>query len=159
MFILGEKFWSKVNKTNNCWNWIGGKSSKGYGRLRIGKSFFSPHRMVMNCVDSKIDVCHKCDNPSCVNPEHLFLGTRSDNMMDASRKGKLIRPKIYKTSKERRKAGWARYYKKHGKELQERRKLKRKIGESSNGRINDFESFHLCSNRSSPARVVSLKEK
>lgn len=128
MFTLDEKFWSKVNKTETCWIWIGGKSSKGYGRLRIGSKFFSPHRIVMKCVDSSIDVCHKCDNPSCVNPDHLFIGTRKDNMQDASKKGRLTREKLYANKKERSKVQWARYYKKHRKKLLEKRKLKRNLG-------------------------------
>lgn len=114
MFKLDDRFWSKVNKTESCWIWTGGKSNTGYGRFKIQGKLYSPHRLVIDCVDSKIDVCHSCDNPSCVNPEHLFMGTRKENMIDASVKGRLIsKQKIYSSKKERRSASNRRYYIKH----------------------------------------------
>lgn len=93
---------SKTKKTNTCWIWLGAKNPKGYGRIKINKKLYSPHRIMFELFYGKIlgvyDVCHKCDNPSCINPDHLFLGTRSDNMKDAYNKGRLkileyIRPK------------------------------------------------------------------
>ncbi len=85
-----EMFWRNVNKTNGCWNWTGGKSS-GYGWL--SKERIRTHRYSYILANGNIPdglfVCHKCDNKLCVRPDHLFLGTRSDNMQDASKKGRL----------------------------------------------------------------------
>lgn len=78
---------------NGCWNWTGAKAS-GYGRIKRNRKFFLVHRLVyqVQYPDAQIkamDVCHHCDNRACCNPEHLFLGTRRDNMIDCSNKGRL----------------------------------------------------------------------
>ncbi len=88
-----DRFWSKVEKSEDCWNWTGAKSSFGHGRFKIDGKLYSPHRLVYEWKYGKIPkdmmICHHCDNPSCVKLEHLFLGTRSDNMKDAYRKGRI----------------------------------------------------------------------
>jgi hypothetical protein len=77
---------------NGCWNWIGATAS-GYGRFKQNGKLYSAHREMYSMtfgsdgMDGK-QVCHKCDNPKCCNPEHLFLGTRSENMLDCVRKGR-----------------------------------------------------------------------
>lgn len=85
-------FWEKVDKSCECWNWIGGKFSNGYGMVRYNRKNFSAHRlsyaMAYGEVPSGKIVCHKCDNPSCVNPSHLFVGTYRDNIQDMIRKGR-----------------------------------------------------------------------
>jgi hypothetical protein len=87
-----ERFWNKVDKSNGCWVWTGGKSNKGYGRFKVKGSLVSSHRFSWELKHGKIPegllICHHCDNPSCVRPDHLFLGTYSDNKIDADKKGR-----------------------------------------------------------------------
>jgi uncharacterized cupin superfamily protein len=86
MVTLPERFWSKVEKTDDCWNWIGAKYRKGYGMLRVDGKCVAAHRMMLGFPQGQ--VLHHCDNPSCVNPDHLYVGTRSDNMNDMYRRGR-----------------------------------------------------------------------
>lgn len=88
-----KRFWEKVEKTDGCWNWIGAKSKAGYGQIRAdGKCQYAHRAMWEKSHLLKIPegfyICHRCDNPGCVNPEHLFLGTPKDNRQDSVRKGR-----------------------------------------------------------------------
>ena len=78
-----DKFWSKVDKTDSCWNWMGYKN-KGYGRFRLDKNLVLSHRFAYELVKGKIptnkQIDHLCKNPSCVNPEHLEAVTQQENM-------------------------------------------------------------------------------
>jgi len=89
---LGEKFWSKVNKTADCWLWIGAVSVNGYGTLNTGKATQQAHRVSWQLhngpIPKDLQVCHRCDIRNCVRPDHLFLGTATDNMQDMVRKGR-----------------------------------------------------------------------
>lgn len=80
---------------NNCWNWKGSKHRQGYGNVRFRKSTFLAHRLswiiFKGEIEDNLKVCHSCDNPSCVNPEHLFLGTQKDNVRDAISKNRMIK--------------------------------------------------------------------
>ena len=87
-----SKFKSLIKKTKTCWLWLGYTSKSGYGRFSIKGNQFYAHRIAYEIFIDKIptgfQVCHKCDIPNCVNPEHLFLGTQRDNMEDMKTKGR-----------------------------------------------------------------------
>ena len=91
-----ESFWSQVVKTDRCWNWTGNKHSKGYGQYKMPGLSYRVHRASWQLANGPIPtgkhVLHKCDNPSCVNPDHLFLGDHFDNMRDMTVKGRLRIP-------------------------------------------------------------------
>lgn len=95
------RFWEKVDKTPTCWIWRGTKVRSGYGQHRLDVTVaIAAHRFSYELHYGKITghvagdpelelcVCHTCDNPSCVNPEHLFVGTDKDNIHDMIRKGR-----------------------------------------------------------------------
>ena len=91
---IARRFFSKI-EFKTCWIWKGAKDDKGYGILS-SKHGGNPHkahriswRIFFGPIPRGMNVCHRCDVPACVRPEHLFLGTQKDNMQDASRKGRL----------------------------------------------------------------------
>lgn len=92
---INDRFWSKVIISDGCWEWSGGKDTNGYGRISLpgkGNGSIGAHRysaiVHFGMFDKRLLVLHKCDNRSCVNPNHLFLGTEKDNMLDMVAKGR-----------------------------------------------------------------------
>lgn len=90
-----ERFWCRVQKTDGCWLWTGKPTSDGYGCLKINDQAIRAHSYSYMLHKGEIPeglfVCHDCpggDNPLCVNPDHLFLGTAQDNMTDRDAKGR-----------------------------------------------------------------------
>lgn len=84
----------KINEETGCWEWTGATIKKGYGVIRVGKRhLLYVHRVMLELIlgrplEAKERSLHRCDNPPCGNPEHLFVGTTADNNRDADRKGR-----------------------------------------------------------------------
>lgn len=94
---LEDRFWSKVNKTDDCWLWTASTYKSGYGHFRrkindkwtMYKSHRFSYELANRCeIPKNLFVLHKCDVPACVNPDHLYLGTHADNMRDMREKGR-----------------------------------------------------------------------
>lgn len=100
MAINQDTFWRHVDRSGDCWVWTASRNRRGYGRMHslrenghreIVQSHRASWEMTYGPIPSGSYVLHHCDNPPCVRPDHLFIGSQFDNMRDAARKGRLTR--------------------------------------------------------------------
>lgn len=100
-----DRFWDRVDRSGGadaCWPWTGGLTYTGYGQLRLSPvgdvlrgrkttAHRTAWRLTFGEITEGLSVCHRCDNPRCANPAHLWLGTHAENLADMSRKGRAAR--------------------------------------------------------------------
>lgn len=94
IITLKTRFWAKVDRTDlfDCWLWTATRIQQGYGHFYIAGRLDLAHRvayeLTIGPIPAGLCVLHHCDNPPCVNPAHLWLGTKADNMADCRAKGR-----------------------------------------------------------------------
>ncbi len=101
--LVKDRFWSKVDKTGDCWEWTAGKFNNGYGSFCMNGSDIGAHRasIMLSGIDipAGMQVLHHCDNPGCVRQSHLFIGTAADNIKDMIAKDRHARGRMFKDTK------------------------------------------------------------
>jgi hypothetical protein len=92
---VAERFWGKVDRSagpDSCWPWLGARNAQGYGRVSVNRRNRQAHRVAFELAGGTLDrgqvACHRCDNPPCCNPTHVFAGTHGDNSADMVAKGR-----------------------------------------------------------------------
>ena len=84
-----ERFWHYVRQEGSCWEWVGGKYPNGYGRLNVDGNMEYAHRVSYRIhkgeIPEGLEIRHQCHNRKCVNPDHLLVGTHTENMQDSVR--------------------------------------------------------------------------
>jgi|SRR5579883_2888759 len=87
---LSQRLWSRIARGDGCWEWQGAKTAFGYGKLGVRGKYLDAHRLVYEMtygpVPDGLWVLHRCDNPGCCRPDHLYLGTPGDNAQDRTRR-------------------------------------------------------------------------
>ena len=98
-----EQFWSQVEKTESCWLWVGGRIPSGYGMVWDGSKQIGAHRWIwqelLGELPAGTQVHHRCDNPPCVKPSHLFVGSVADNNADKMAKFRYVKGNDHPKSK------------------------------------------------------------
>lgn len=94
---VDERFWAKVEKTVGCWLWSGAKTKAGYGQINVDGVPIYAHRLSWEMnhgrkIPHGMQVCHRCDTPACVRPDHLQIWTQMDNVRDCINKGRARHP-------------------------------------------------------------------
>jgi hypothetical protein len=97
--FLDERIWPRTDRTGECWEWQGARTKAGYGLIKLGPRHslnLYVHRLVFEAFNGRIPegafICHRCDNPQCCRPEHLFLGDAKINNRDKASKGRAKGP-------------------------------------------------------------------
>lgn len=93
--VAHHRFWKKAIKHGKCWEWSGSRKKGGYGEVRYNGKTSLAHRVAFilssgRKIPKGMCVMHTCDNPPCINPSHLLLGTMKQNMLDRDKKGRRI---------------------------------------------------------------------
>lgn len=95
-FARNTPFWDRLDTSTDCWTWKGYRKSGGYGYMKFAGKPTHAHRvawiLTFGEIPESLIVCHRCDNPPCCNPAHLFLGTDYDNVSDCISKGRFALP-------------------------------------------------------------------
>ena len=90
--LLELRLLNKISQTESCWLWMAARDKNGYGKLKLDGRMAMAHRMAYTVwvgeIPPKRLVLHTCDTPACINPDHLFVGTHTDNARDRRRKGR-----------------------------------------------------------------------
>ena len=98
---ISARFWEKIDRSGDCWEWTGAKNRAGYGRFGVRRYNMIATRVMMmfkvGMYDRRLVVRHTCDNPGCVNPDHLLLGTHQNNSDDMVARGRQVGANALKT--------------------------------------------------------------
>ena len=97
MKTVEDRFWEKVDKSGDCWEWTASRKESGYGQLNVGRKPLRAHRVSFQIHFGYMPavVRHTCDNPPCVNPAHLIAGSQLENIHDAIERGRAHKPPVH----------------------------------------------------------------
>ena len=156
---IDKKFWHFIAKTDNCWKWLGPMSGC-YGSINGIKAHRYSFEYHYGPIPKGLQVCHTCDVPPCVNPEHLFIGDQKDNLRDCSRKGRHAKTTSLKGAVFSEQEKQSKNYFGRGKGRIFSAEHRRKIGLSSKGRPKSPETIEKIRTTSTGRRLTpEQKEK